>query len=472
MHHYDHLYIDGAWIAAHQEKYREVVNPATEEPAGKIIQGGAEDVDRAVRSARRAFPGWSQTSSEERARYITAIAEVMRSRREELAQLITAELGMPLHLALEVQVDGPIEGMLSYAAMAHHMDEEEVVDNALIVKDPIGVCAFINPWNYPLHQLVGKVAPALAAGCCMVVKPSEETPMHAFLLAEIIDQVGLPAGVFNLVTGPGVIVGEALCKHPQVDMVSFTGSTGAGIRVAEMAAQSVKRVCQELGGKSAFIITPEADLESAVIHGVQDVMINSGQTCTALTRMLVPRSRYNETVAIAKQVAESLPIGDPLDEESFLGPMCSERQRNTVIEYIEKGIAEGATLVTGGVPSAGEFESGFYIRPTIFADVHNQMTVAREEIFGPVLCIIAYDTLDEAVALANDSPFGLSGGVWAANKEEGLALARRLQTGQVFINGGDFNYRAPFGGYKQSGNGREWGLSGLEEFIEKKALMC
>jgi len=471
MHQYDRLYIDGAWTAAHQEKYREVINPATEAPAGIFIQGGVEDVDRAVQAARRAFCSWSQTSSDERARYITAIAEAMHSRREELARLITTELGMPLHLALEVQVDGPIEGMRNYAAMAAHMDEEEVVDNALIVKDPIGVCAFINPWNYPLHQLVGKVAPALAAGCCMVVKPSEETPMHAFLLAEIMDQVGLPAGVFNLVTGPGVIVGEALCKHPEVDMVSFTGSTGAGIRVAEMAAQSVKRVCQELGGKSAFIITPDADLEAAVIHGVQDVMINSGQTCTALTRMLVPRSRYEEAIDIAKQVAESLPIGDPLAEDSFLGPMCSERQRNTVITYIEKGIEEGATLVTGGVPTQGDFERGFYIRPTIFADVNNQMTIAREEIFGPVLCMIVYDTLDDAVAIANDSPFGLSGGVWAASLTDGLALARRLQTGQVFINGGAFNYRAPFGGYKQSGNGREWGLSGLEEFIEKKALM-
>lgn len=475
MYQYNYLFINGAWTSANRQKYREVINPATELPAGEFIQGDAADVDCAVWAARNAFKSWSQTSSQERARYIGAIAELMRSRRDELASVISQELGMPLHLALEVQVDGPIEGMLSYAAMASHMDDVDFIDNAMVVKDPIGVCAFINPWNYPLHQLVGKIAPALAAGCTMVVKPSEETPLHAFLLTEIIDQVGLPAGVFNLVTGPGTIVGEAMCTHPEVDMVSFTGSTGAGIRVAELAARSVKRVCQELGGKSPFIITADADLNAAVTHGVQDVMINSGQTCTALTRMLIPQSRYEEAVATAKKVAESLTIGDPTDATNFLGPMCSERQRNTVIDYIHKGVEEGARLVTGGVPQNGEedgeFECGFYVRPTIFADVHNQMAIAQEEIFGPVLCMIPYESLNDAVEIANDSPFGLSGGVWAANKEEGLALARRLQTGQVFVNGGDFNYRAPFGGYKQSGNGREWGVSGLEEFIEKKAIL-
>jgi aldehyde dehydrogenase (NAD+) len=471
MYQHNHLYIDGAWCAADQEHFLEVINPATEQPFARVIQGNARDVDKAVQAARVAFPEWSTTPASERANYIDRIAEQLHHRRQEFAQLISSELGMPLHLSLEVQVNGPIEGLRSYAALARHMEEEERVDNAQVLREPIGVCAFINPWNYPLHQLIGKLAPALAAGCCMVVKPSEETPLHAFLLAEIIDQVGLPAGVFNLVSGPGKVVGEAMATHPEVDMVSFTGSTGAGIRVAEVAAKSVKRVCQELGGKSALLITEDADLEAAVTYGVQDVMINSGQTCTALSRMLVPRSRYFEASVMARKVAESLQVGDPSNPASDLGPMCSQRQYETVLRYIVRGIDEGARMITGGLPSENEFKKGYYIRPTIFVDVDNRMDIAQDEIFGPVLCIIAYDTLEEAVSIANDSPFGLSGGVWAEDKDAAARIARRLRTGQVFLNGADFSYQAPFGGYKQSGNGREWGLSGLDEFIERKALL-
>jgi aldehyde dehydrogenase (NAD+) len=318
--------------------------------------------------------------------------------------------------------------------------------------------------------MIGKLAPALAAGCTVVVKPSQETPLHAFLLAEMVDAIGLPAGVFNLVSGPGAKVGEALARHPQVDMVSFTGSTGAGVRVAQAAAPTVKRVCLELGGKSPLLITADADLHAAVRHGVQDVMINSGQTCTALTRMLLPASRYAEALEIAEAETRALVMGDPRDPASFLGPMCSAGQRRTVLDYIRHGQEEGARLLCGG--DSGGFERGFYVAPTLFADVDNRMRIAQEEIFGPVLCLIPYADEAQALALANDSPFGLSSAVWAGSREHGLALARQIRAGQCFINGGGFNYQAPFGGYKQSGNGREWGEEGLAEFVEVKAVQC
>ncbi|UQS87883.1 aldehyde dehydrogenase family protein [Pseudomonas chlororaphis subsp. piscium] len=467
MRDYSRLFIDGAWRLPSGQGRAEVADPATEQVVGRVPLGDERDVDNAVAAARRAFGPWSRTPSAVRAGYIRALAGQLRQRADEMAALITAELGMPVQWCRAVQVDGPIVGLEQYVELAGAMDEVREVGNSLVVREPVGVCAFINPWNYPLHQLIGKLAPALAAGCTVVLKPSQETPLHAFLLAEMIEAIGLPAGVFNLVSGPGAKVGEALARHPDVDMLSFTGSTGAGVRVAQAAAPSVKRVCLELGGKSPLLIGEDADLVAAVRYGVQDVMINSGQTCTALTRMLLPARRYAEALELAVEEARSLRMGDPQDSQTFLGPMCSASQRRTVEAYIQLGQQEGARLLWGG---AAQYERGHYVAPTLFADVDNRMRIAQEEIFGPVLCLIPYADEDQAVALANDSPFGLSSGVWAASPERALGLARQLRAGQCFINGAAFNYQAPFGGYKQSGNGREWGEEGLAEFVETKAI--
>lgn len=469
MREYSRLFIDGTWQVPSGQGMAEVIDPANETVAGRVPLGNEEDVNRAVAAARRAFAEWSRTPSSVRAGYIRALVEQLTARAEEMASVITAELGMPVQWCRSVQVDGPIAGLEQYVELAGLMDEVREVGNSLVYREAVGVCAFINPWNYPLHQLIGKLAPALAAGCTVVVKPSQETPLHAFLLAEMIEAIGLPAGVFNLVSGPGSKVGEALARHPQVDMVSFTGSTGAGVRVAQAAAPTVKRVCLELGGKSPLLITADADLDAAVRYGVQDVMINSGQTCTALTRMLLPASRYAEALEIALDETRKLVMGDPQDPQSFLGPMCSAAQRRTVQDYIRIGQEEGARLLCGGDSAAG-FERGFYVQPTLFADVDNRMRIAQEEIFGPVLCLIPYADEAQAIALANDSPFGLSSAVWAADRERALQLGRQLRAGQCFINGAAFNYQAPFGGYKQSGNGREWGEEGLAEFVEIKAV--
>ncbi|POA79682.1 aldehyde dehydrogenase family protein [Pseudomonas sp. DP16D-R1] len=463
------LFIEGRWQTPSGQGVAEVINPATEEVAGRVPLGDERDVDNAVAAARRAFGPWSRTPSSVRAGYIRALAEQLRARADEMAAVITTELGMPVQWCRSVQVDGPIIGLEQYVELASLMDEVREVGNSLVIREAVGVCAFINPWNYPLHQLIGKLAPALAAGCTVVVKPSQETPLHAFLLAQMIEDIGLPAGVFNLVSGPGSKVGEALARHPDVDMVSFTGSTGAGVRVAQAAAPSVKRVCLELGGKSPLLIAEDADLAAAVRYGVQDVMINSGQTCTALTRMLLPASRYAQALEIALEETLSLRMGDPLDPQSFLGPMCSAGQRRTVEDYIRLGQSEGARLLCGG-DSAPDFERGHYVRPTLFADVDNRMRIAQEEIFGPVLCLIPYTDEAQAIQIANDSPFGLSSGVWAASSERALQLGRQLRAGQCFLNGAAFNYQAPFGGYKQSGNGREWGEEGLGEFVEVKAI--
>ncbi|WP_284285379.1 aldehyde dehydrogenase family protein, partial [Pseudomonas plecoglossicida] len=456
MREYSRLFIDGRWQQPVGQGMAEVIDPASEAVAGKVPLGNEADVERAVDAARRAFTDWSRTSSAVRAGFIRDLAEQLKARADEMAAVITTELGMPVQWCRSVQVEGPIVGLEQYVELAGLMDEVREVGNSLVYREAVGVCAFINPWNYPLHQLIGKLAPALAAGCTVVVKPSQETPLHAFLLAEMIEAIGLPAGVFNLVSGPGAKVGEALARHPQVDMVSFTGSTGAGVRVSQAAAPSVKRVCLELGGKSPLLITADADLEAAVRYGVQDVMINSGQTCTALTRMLLPASRYAEAVEIAVDEARGLVMGDPQDPRSFLGPMCSAGQRRTVQEYIRVGLEEGARLLCGGETAPG-FERGFYVPPTIFADVNNRMRIAQEEIFGPVLCLIPYGDEAEGIALANDSPFGLSSAVWAGSRDKAVQLGRQLRAGQCFVNGGAFNYQAPFGGYKQSGNGREWG---------------
>lgn len=466
--HTDKLYIDGQWRESRGGSLHPVINPATEEEICPVVQGTSEDVAAAVAAARSAFKSWRDTSAAERTDYLNAIADGMQKRKQDLVQAVSQPLGCPAHITEWLHVDGPIYAMRYYAKRTGIMEQTEQAGHSLILREPVGVCGFITPWNYPLHQFVGKVAPALAAGCTMVAKPSEQTPLQDYVMAEIIHEVGLPAGVFNLVPGPGPVVGAALAAHPDIDMVSFTGSTRAGVEVARAAAPTVKRVCQELGGKSPLIITPDADLETAVRWGCQDVFINTGQTCTALTRMLVPAERYEEAVEIAKRAAEEIAIGT--GEDSFMGPLSSQRQRDIVRGYIEKGTAEGARLVTGGAETPQGLEKGFYVKPTVFADVSNDMAIAREEIFGPVTCLIPYKDLDEAIAIANDTEYGLSSGVWAKDQQSALPVVRRLEAGLCFVNGGEFNYDAPFGGYKRSGNGREFGEAGLNEFIELKAV--
>ncbi|MCP3673691.1 MAG: aldehyde dehydrogenase family protein [Gammaproteobacteria bacterium] len=467
---FDKIYINGQWVKPNGEGSDKVINPATDKVVAKVPYGDATDVDNAVQAARNAFDAWTNTPSDQRAEYLRKIAKEMQKRSADFEITMVEELGIPTSLADDYQVSGPIGACAGFADRCSQMDEIEEINNSLIIKEAVGVCAFINPWNYPLSQMIGKVAPALAAGCTMVVKAASQTPSHAFILADAIDAAGLPAGVFNLVHGSGRVIGEKMCSHPEVDMVSFTGSTEAGIKIAEAAAPTVKRVCQELGGKSAFIITADANLTDAIAYGVEDVMVNTGQTCTALTRMLVPNSRYEEAIQIAKDYAEAMKVGDPSDSESYIGPMSSESQRKTVLSYIEKGIEEGARLVTGGTEMPEGLSQGAYVRPTIFADVNNKMVIAQEEIFGPVLAMIPYNDIDEAVTIANDTVFGLSSAVYAKDKGSAIVIARRLRAGQCYVNSGDFNYDAPFGGYKQSGNGREWGNAGMHEFIEIKSI--
>ncbi len=468
---FDKLYIDGQWVNSHANKLLDVINPATETLAGQAALADEVDVDRAVSAAKNAFNAWSQLTSAERANYISQLAGALEKRIDDLTDTITAEMGAPLGFCREVQVEDPIDALAKHADRAALLDQTLAIGNAQVVREPVGVCAFINPWNYPLHQMIGKIAPALAAGCTMVVKPSENTPLHAFILAEAVHEVGLPAGVFNLLNGTGAEVGAPLCQHPDVDMVSFTGSTRAGIAISKAAAPTIKRVCLELGGKSPLLIREDADLQAAVTFGVDDVMINSGQTCTALTRMLVPQSRYQEALSIAKEYAESLSVGDPTDADTFLGPLASREQLDIVQRYIRTGIAEGAKLLTGGLEKINHLETGYYLRPTIFSDVHNKMTIAQEEIFGPVLCMIPYQDEDHALEIANDTPYGLSARVWSGDSAKAEQLAKKIRAGQVYINNGDWNNEAPFGGYKQSGNGRELGNFGVEEFFETKAII-
>lgn len=467
---HDTLYINGQWVAPQGTGTIEVINSTTEAVMGRIPEGTAADVNAAVAAAKAAFASWSTTPVAARASFLQAIADKLKERQAEIANLIADEVGMPLPLATAVQAGLPVAVANSYVQLLNNFSFEEQVNNSLIVREPIGVVACITPWNYPLHQVVAKVAPALAAGCTVVLKPSEVAPLTAFILAEIVDAVGLPAGVFNLVTGYGPVVGEALAGHPDVDMVSFTGSTRAGKRVSELAAQTIKRIALELGGKSANVILDDADLAKAVSSGVANCYFNSGQTCSAHTRMLVPKARHDEAVQIAKATAEKFKPGDPKADGTRLGPLISATQRDRVRSYIQKGIDEGATLVTGGADAPEELATGYFVKPTIFANVNNSMTIAQEEIFGPVLSIIPYEDEDDAVQIANDTVYGLAGGVWSADPERAKRVARRLRTGQVDINGGKFNPLAPFGGYKQSGNGREFGKFGLEEFLEVKAM--
>ncbi len=467
----DRLYVGGAWVAPDGAGTLEVVEASTEQLLGTIPEGTADDARRAVAAAREAFDGWAATPIAERQRLLRAIADGLEARADEIAQTVTAEVGMPLKLSRIIQAGLPIASFRMAADLLDEIVLEEEAGSALIVREPVGVVGAITPWNYPLHQVACKVAPALAAGCTIVLKPSEVAPLSAFILAEVIDEVGLPAGVFNLVTGVGPVVGEAIASDPDVDMVSFTGSTRAGKRVGELASASIKRVALELGGKSPYVILDDADLAQAVPNGVAKAFLNSGQTCSALTRMLVPRERLAEAEQIAAATAEAFAPVDPAGERSGIGPLVSDVQRERVRGYIRKGEQEGARLVTGGAEAPEDLPQGFYVRPTVFSDVTPEMTIAQEEIFGPVLVLIPYDDEEQAIAIANDTVYGLAAGVWSSDADRADRVARRLRAGQVEVNGGAFDLRAPFGGFKQSGNGRENGRFGLEEYLEAKALL-
>jgi acyl-CoA reductase-like NAD-dependent aldehyde dehydrogenase len=467
---FERIYLGGAWVAASGGASFDVIDASTEEVMGRIPAGTAADVDRAAHCAAAAFPAWSELGVGERAGLLERIGAGLAARSEQIAVTIAREVGMPLKLSSMLQAAMPAAMLGSYANLARELCWEETLGNSLIVREPVGVVGCITPWNYPLHQVIAKVAPALAVGCTVVLKPSEVAPLSAFMLAEVIHEVGLPPGVFNLVSGDGLTVGEAIASHPEIDMVSFTGSTRAGKRVAELAAKDVKRVTLELGGKSANLILDDADLEKAVRTGVNHCFLNSGQTCSAWTRMLVPREKADQAAALAKAAAEKLKLGPALDPATRLGPLISAAQRERVRRYIAKGIEQGARLVTGGAEPPDGLEKGYFVRPTVFSDVTSEMTIAQEEIFGPVLCILPYDDEQQAVRIANATPYGLAGAVWSSDPERAQRVARRLRTGQVDVNGGGFNPLAPFGGYKQSGIGREYGRFGLEEFLELKSI--
>jgi aldehyde dehydrogenase (NAD+) len=466
----DQLYIDGRWAAPAGTKTIAVVSPSTEETIGRVPEGTPQDVDAAAAAARGAFEAWAGTATAERAGFLAKIHEGLKARAEEIGRTITGEVGMPLKLATRIQAGSPIYTFAMYARMLGDFRFEERVGNSIVLREPIGVVGAITPWNYPLHQIAAKVAPALAAGCTVVLKPSEVAPLNAFILAEVVHAAGLPKGVFNLVTGYGPVVGEAIARHPEVDMVSFTGSVRAGKRVAELGAQSVKRVTLELGGKSAAIVLDDADLAAAVKGTVNACFLNSGQTCSAHTRLLVPESRYDEAARLAVEAAKGFTVGDPFGEGAKLGPVTSKAQLERVRGYIAKGLAEGAQLLVGGPDAPEGLPRGYYVKPTVFGRVDPGSTIAQEEIFGPVLAIITYKDEADAVRIANDTVYGLAGGVWSADEERAQRVARRLRTGQVDINGGPFNMQAPFGGYKQSGRGRELGRPGLEEYLEYKSL--
>lgn len=467
---YNKFYINGKWVEPKGRKTLNVINPATEEAFATISLGSAEDVDTAAKAARAAFPAWSQSTIAERLQVIKNIIAGLKARGDEMATAISNEMGAPMGLAKTAQLGSGIGHFASIISILENYQFEEIRGSTRIVKEPAGVCGFITPWNWPLNQIACKVAPALAAGCTIVLKPSEVAPISGYILAEIIAESGLPAGVFNLVNGDGPEVGAAIAAHPEIDLVSFTGSTRAGREVAKGAADTIKRVTQELGGKSANIILEDADFAKAVSGGVIGCFGNSGQSCNAPTRMLVPQARMNEAIEIAKTAAAKAKVGDPLDETTRLGPVVSAVQFEKINSLIQQGIDEGAELVVGGPGRPEGFSKGYYIKPTVFANVTNDMIIAREEIFGPVLSIIGYKDDADAVRIANDTEYGLSGYV-SGEPQHAQKIARQIRTGMVHINGAGPDFSAPFGGYKKSGNGREWGLEGFEEFLETKSIL-
>jgi len=464
------FYIDGKWVDPTRTNDLEVINPANEEPIATISLGSPPDVDRAVEAAKRAFESYSETTVQERLALLTRIVEVYKSRTEEMAQTISQEMGAPISLSRAAQAPAGLAHLLEIIKVLTHFKFEELHDSTLMRKEPIGVCGLITPWNWPMNQIVCKVAPALAAGCTMVLKPSELAPLSAYLFTQILHKAGLPPGVFNLINGDGPTVGAAISSHPDIAMVSFTGSTKAGVAVASAAAPTVKRVTQELGGKSANLILDDADLVNAVEEGVRACFRNSGQSCNAPARMLVPSPKMAEAVKAAQRAADASKVGDPFIEGTHLGPLVSKVQFEKVQCLICKGIEEGATLVSGGPGRPDGLVKGYFVKPTVFADVRNNMAIAREEIFGPVLCIIPYESEDDAVQIANDTPYGLSGFVTSGDTERARRVAKRIRAGNVHINSARIDFGGCFGGYKQSGNGREWGEAGLEKFLELKAV--
>jgi aldehyde dehydrogenase (NAD+) len=464
------FYIDGQWVdPAAGSTMLDVINPATETPMGRIAMGSAEDVDRAARAAHTAFASFSRTTRAERMELLGAVAAEYQKRYPEIAAAITEEMGAPAWLAMQAQAALGVAHFQTAMAVLNDYRFQEDRGGTMILKEPIGVCGFITPWNWPINQIACKVAPALATGCTMILKPSEVAPFNAILFAEVLHAAGVPKGVFNLVNGDGPTVGAAISGHPLVDMVSFTGSTRAGVEVARNAAPSVKRVHQELGGKSPNIVLDSADLEQAVGSSVKSMMMNSGQSCNAPSRMFVPAAKMEHAKAIARAAAEAMTVGDP-NGNSMLGPVVSEVQFNKIQGLIEKGIAEGATLVTGGPGRPEGLDKGYYVKPTVFADVTNDMTIAREEIFGPVLTMLAYDSLAQAIEQGNDTPYGLAAYVQGP-EDEARQVALQMRAGQVILNGAGPDFMAPFGGYKQSGNGREWGDHAFGEFLETKAVI-
>jgi len=464
------FYIDGKWVAPIETSDFSVTNPATEEIIATISLSGVADVNKAVAAAKRAFTSFSETTLDERVALLRRIIEVYQSRLEEMAETISWEMGAPMSLTRAAQAPVGLAHLNEVVRILGYFKFEEMHGTTMMRKEPVGVCGFITPWNWPMNQIVCKVAPAIAAGCTVVLKPSELAPLSAYLFAEILDEARVPAGVFNMVNGDGPTVGAAIAAHPDIDMVSFTGSARAGVAVALAAAPTVKRVTQELGGKSANIILDDADLEKAVKQGVQSCFRNTGQSCDAPTRMLVPKAKMPAAIAAAKQAAEATNAGNPLAEETHIGPLAGKAQFAKVERLINKGMEEGATLVAGGLGKPDGVTKGYFVKPTVFANVRNDMTIAREEIFGPVLCLIPYDDEEHAIAIANDTPYGLSGYVTSGDMDHARRVAKRIRAGNVHINGARSAFDGCFGGYKQSGNGREWGEAGLEEFLELKAI--
>ena len=465
------FYIDGKWVDPTSPKTLDVINPANEEPIGQISLGSKADVDKAVKAARKAFETFSFTTKEQRLALLQKVLEVYQRRYGEFVETISLEMGAPLALSKAAQAAVGIAHLTQTMKILKEFEFEKTQGTTGIVYEAVGVCGLITPWNWPINQIMCKVAPALAAGCTMVLKPSEVAPLNAMLVADVLHEAGVPAGVFNLVNGDGPTVGEAMSSHPGIDMMSFTGSTRAGVAVAKASADTVKRVTQELGGKSANIILDDADITKAVSSGIVNCFTNSGQSCNAPTRMFIPRAKQDQAIAIAKTTAEGIKVGDPFAETTKMGPVVSETQYNKIQALIKKGIDEGATLVTGGLGRPEGLNRGYYVRPTVFANVTNDMTIAREEIFGPVLAMLPYDSEEQAISQANDTPYGLSGYVQSGNIERARKVASRLRTGNVHLNGAGADFNAPFGGYKQSGTGREWGEHGFKEFLEVKAVL-